>query len=309
MDFLSGGAAAPKKDDNQKPQADDLSFHVPEPPKATPPKASAPGSDILGGLKNLLAKVDDGKKPEPTLAPKLPIVKLSEPVLPKATMTAPVTPVVPKPPVAPPPPPKAAPIPSPKPMPRDTLRVSLISSGGGAGLTELSVRDRLRKLLFVAVIALVVDGAIFGGILYYTSLVQKQVAGAQEGIKTLDAEIAQAEKDTQPARDLQTLLQGANDALKQHKHWTKVLAMLGQLAKPQVVFSGVTLGEAGTIATTITAPDYLTIAQQILVLRADSRIKSVPFTGAAKNAALVSVPLSINFDPSVLLDGPEPQTK
>ena len=324
MNFLDdSGGANPKRDDATPSTSGDLSFHVPEPqaaPAAMPPKVASAESQMLGSIKNLLAKVDEPKAPEVTIAPKLPAAKLVEPVLTKAPPAAPAPPPPPLPPpppkpVAPPPPPPPKPAEPPKPTAikstkpltpqpagRDTLRVSLISSGGGVEMSDLTVRSRLMKLIYVAVGALAVVGAVYGGLLYYKDGVEKKIAAVQQDVSAVDAKIAISEKDAKSATNLQTLMKGANDALKSHVHWTNVLDMIEQVAKPGVSFSSVTLSP-GSFATSITAPDYLTIAQQILVLRADPRVKDVPFSGASNGGkGGVTIALNVTYDPKILFN-------
>lgn len=317
LDFLNPAPTTPppKKDDEAKRPAQDVSFHVPEPSASAKASADKPKlEDVLGGLRQLINKVDAPKAPVTDKVFVAPAgTKLTEPVLPKAAPTPPVRvppPQPPKPPVAPPPPSVKPPEP-----PKngngngkggETLRVSLISVSGAVGLSELAVRARLRLLAIVAVSAILLDALVFGGLTYWRVQVEKQVAGEEASVRNLDQEIVQAEKAVRPARDLQALLKSADQVLANHRHWTQVLAMVEELAKPNVTFSSMSLSDAGTLTTSLTAPDFLTVAQQILALRADPRVKAVPFTGASKSSdGSASVPLAVTFDSGVLRLRPE----
>jgi hypothetical protein len=303
MNFLNDlpdAGPEPKKDGAPKPSPEDLSFHVPPPPP-TPPKPPAPPP------KPQPPKQPPAKNAEDLLTPKVPTAKLSEPVLPTVAPAPPQIPTiampkaVPKASIAPGQKPNGAGA-TPPPTSRDTLHVSLISAGGGIGLSELTVRDRVRRLILCAIIAIILDGCMFGGLMWYSSVIKKQVAIAEASMQQLDADIAKAESDAKAAKDLQTLLKSADAALRNHLYWTRVLAMIEELAKPQVVFAGATIGSEGSFSSSITAPDYLTLAQQILVLRNDPRVKSVPFSGASKSGGGVTTAISVSFDPSVMLN-------
>lgn len=322
MNFLNTTATppTPKKDDEAKRPAQNVSFHVPDAPKAA-------GNDMLGGLRSLLSKVDqpsakasgDKSSDIDRVFTAKPSAPLTEPTLPKADVPAPIK-VPPLRPLAtsvtPSPTPRLAPKPSappprPAPLPPkgDTLRVSLISVSGSVGMSELAVRARLRTIMIVALLAVVLDALIFGGLTYWRVQVDKQVASDESSVRNLNQEIAAATTATAPARDLQTLLKDADEALKNHLHWTQVLAMIESVIKPNVTLSSMSLSDDGTLATSMTAPDFLTVAQQIIALKADPRIKSVPFTGASKSAdGSATVPLNLTFDPSVLLLMPESTT-
>ena len=310
MNFLNTTASTPtpKKDEEAKRPASDVSFHVPDASKADAPKAAASGADVLGGLRSLLSKVDQPRSaPIDKVFAARPSVPLTEPSLPKSDAPSPIK-IPPLRPLAisktPPPRPEAKP-PASAPPPQskgDVLRVSLISVSGSVGMSELAVRARLRTIAFAALIAVVLDALIFGGLTYWRVQVDKQVASAEATVRNLDQEIASATKATAPARDLQALLKDADEVLKNHRHWTQVLAMIESVAKPNVTFSAMSLSDDGTLATSMSAPDFLTIAQQIIAFQADPRVKSVPFTGASKSAAgLATVPLTLTFDPGVLL--------
>jgi hypothetical protein len=273
---------------------------------------------MLGGLRSLLSKVDQPKTAsvDQVFSAK-PSAPLTEPTLPKAAaplvikvpplrpMTIPQAPP-PRAEVRPPAPPSAPKATPAAPTKGDTLRVSLISVSGSVGLSELAVRARLRNILIFAVAGVVLDALIFGGLTYWRIQVEKQVATAEATVRNLDQEIAVATTATAPARDLQVLLKSADDVLKNHLHWTQVLDMVESVAKPNVTFSAMSLSDNGTLSTTVTAPDFLTVAQQIIALKADPRIKSVPFTGASKSSeGSATVPLSLTFDPSILLLRPD----
>ncbi len=291
------GAAGKKP----QPASDELAMHVPS-PEAPEKKPEAPPTDFLGGLKELMPKAPAGPAPDQVFKARMPSGKLEEPVLPKKTEPPPVMKPAP-PPTPPPPPPKIPPKPPSPPKKENggTLRVSLISTAGGTSLTELAVRDRVRTFILVLVLSLVVNALIYGGVLLYKAQVIKSLASDQAAVQSLDKQIADEVAKTAPARNLQLLMKNANEALKNHRHWTNMLAFVEDLAKPDVQFNNMSGTEDGGLAMTVVAKDYTTLAKQILVFKHDPRIKKVAFGGASGSTGAVSTTVSMTVDPDILL--------
>ncbi len=272
INFLSSGGSKKEEKPEKKPGAtDEPAMHV---PMAPPPgeKPSGKLSGLLGDLKEPAAK------PEADLPAGIFRQKIES--VPDIERPAPPPSPPPKP-TAPPPPPKAAAIPTAKPLTKQappakeagsTLRVSLISTAAGASLTELTIRDRLRTFVLIIVLALVIDGLVYGGILYYKMQVIKRIQGIEAGVKDLDKEIAEGEALVKDAKRFQTLTGIAENVLKAHTHWTRLLALIEQLAEPQVQFVNLSGAESGSITSELIAKDYTTLARQLVALRQDPRV-------------------------------------
>jgi len=298
INFLSTPGAGGKDDKaagGPKPSDDELALHIPEPladvpePKGPsllpPPKpAPAPPPSILS------QKV-------PTLPPK--------PAAPKPPTPPPPPPPPPKPPV--PPPPKPPPPPPPK-LPEekgDTLRVSLITSGAGASMSEIALRRRLKTFVMIGALGLVLDGLIFGGLVYYRSVVEKRNSQAEQSVRDVDAQIAAREAKLAPVRDFQGLVRTAAVVLENHEHWTEVLQLLEERALPNVQFGSLAGADTGTLSFEVHAPDYTTLAKQIIAFREDPRVTKVTVGTAsadfAENNLLkgTRASMTVTVDPSI----------
>ena len=272
INFLStpGAGKDEKPSGGAKPLDDELALHIPEPvadepaakilPPPPPPKPIVPSPSLLA------QKV-------PTLPPK--------PAAPKPLPPPPP----PKPPVPPPPKPPAPPPPKPSEEKGDTLRVSLITSGAGAGMSEIALRRRLRTFMLIGLLGIVLDGLIFGGLVYYRSVVEKRNSQAEQSVRDVDAQIASREASLAPVRDFQGLVRAAAIVLDNHEHWTQVLKLLEERALPNVQFGSLAGADTGTLSFEVRATDYTTLAKQIIAFRQDPRVLKVTVGTASADFA------------------------
>ena len=269
INFLStpGAGKDEKAAGGAKPLDDELALHIPEPlaeekdvkgPSLTAPKPTPEPSSSL-----LSQKV-------PTLPPKPAAPKPALPPLPPL----PPPPKPPKPPTPPPPKPPAPPPPLPE-KGGDTLRVSLITSGAGAGMSEIALRRRLKTFALIGLLGLVLDGLIFGGLVYYRSVVERRNSQAEQDVRGVDVKIADRESKLAPVRDFQGLVRTAAVVLDNHEHWTQVLKLLEERALPNVQFGSLAGADTGTLSFEVRASDYTTLAKQIIAFREDDRVKKV----------------------------------
>ncbi len=295
INFLStpgAGGKDGKAAGGPKPLDDELALHIPE-PLAPEPAAKAP---------NLAAPKPAAEAPSSLLSQKVP--------------TLPPKPAAPKAPVAPPPPPKPPAPPPPKPpMPpapkppeergSDTLRVSLITSGAGAGMSELALRRRLKTFALIGLLGIVLDGLIYGGLVYYRSVVEKRNSQAEASVRDIDRRIAEREASLAPVRDFQGLARAAAAVLDNHQHWTQVLKLLEERALPNVQFGGLAGADTGTLSFEVRATDYTTLAKQIVAFREDARVRKVVVGTAsadfAENNLLkgARASMTLTIDPAV----------
>lgn len=299
---LLSSAGPPPKDEKPsggpKPLEDELKLHVPDP------------EPLLAEPKPLPAPPKPKPSPLPVVAP----LKLStNPSAPKPAPPRPVPPppAPPKPPPPrPPPPPPPKPPEPPKPAPEEkgsgTLRVSLIASGAGAGMSEIALRRKLRTLGLVALLGVVLDGLIFGGLYYYRSTVERRNAQAEQTVRDVDARILAREKELAPVRDFQGLAKAAATVLKNHEHWTLVLKFLEERALPEVQFGGLSGADTGSLSFEVNARDYATLGKQIIAFRQDARVRKVTIGGVsaafAENNLLKGTRASMTLmvDPTML---------
>ena len=294
INFLSSSAPTPGKDQKAsggpKPLDDELALHIPEPlPDVPEPKGPglvvSPKAPAEAAASLLVQKV-------PTLPPK--------PAAPKA----PAPPLPPPKPPAPPPKPPATP-PPPEEKGGDTLRVSLITSGAGAGMSELALRRRLKTFGMIGLLGIVLDGLIFGGLAYYRSVVEKRNTQAEQSVRDVDQKIAAREAGLASVRDFQGLARTAAVVLDNHEHWTRVLKLLEERALPNVQFGGLAGADTGTLSFEVRASDYTTLAKQIIAFREDPRVKKVVVGTAsadfAENNLLkgTRASMTLTIDPSV----------
>ncbi|MEK7545523.1 MAG: hypothetical protein AAB554_00430 [Patescibacteria group bacterium] len=266
INFLSepGARKDEKSAGGAKPLADELALHVPEPlPDVPEPKVAAPAPPpklAAAPAASLLSQKVPALPPKPA-APKPPTPPLPPPPKPAAT-----------------PPPKSPLPPSPKPQEEkgsDTLRVSLITSGGGAGMSEVALRRRLRTFALIGLLGIVLDGLIYGGLAYYRSVVEKRDAQAELSVRDMDAQISARESALVPVRDFQGLVKTAAVVLENHEHWTQVLKLMEERALPNVQFGSLAGADTGTLSFEVRASDYTTLAKQIIAFREDPRVRKV----------------------------------
>ena len=310
INLLSGAAAAPKKDDKDKghaPKEEEMTLHVPA------PEPEFPAPDSAGGfLAALKAAKPAAEPPASIMSQKIEPLAAPKPA-PKAPIAPPPAPL--KMTVPPPPPPPPRP-PSPPQRPHEdeknggTLRVSLITTGAEAGFSDIALRRRLRTFALVGLLGLIVDGLIFGGLLYQKSVVEKRNGAAEQSVKDVDAQIAAREKDLAPVRDFQSLVKVEATVLDNHEHWTEVLRLLEDRALPDVQFGSLAGADTGTLSFEIFARDYTTLAKQIIAFRQDPRVLKV-VTGSAsadfgENNLLKGVrsEMTLSISPSVFKFNP-----
>ena len=186
------------------------------------------------------------------------------------------------------------------------MRVSLIASGAGASMSEIALRRKLRTLALVALLGVVIDGMIFGGLYYYRSTVERRNAQAEQGVRDIDERIAAREKELAPVRDFQGLAKAAATVLKNHEHWTRVLKFLEERALPEVQFGGLSGADTGALSFEVSARDYTTLGKQIIAFRQDARVRKVTIGGVsaafAENNLLKGTRASMTLavDPAIL---------
>lgn len=299
INFLSDG---PKKDGESSakgaaPQpADDVAMHVPKPTAPEPKSAPGPDSGFLGGVSRMFAKPEpkddeagrlfSQKLPPPAPAPAPPVPPAPKPAPAplKLAVPAPPPPTPPKPPGPPKPPPPPPPKnggKAPDPKGGGTLRVSLIAGAGGGGMTDMAVRERVRTFVLVAALGLVIDALIFGGLLYYKSRVVAQVQAAEGDIQNVDKAIIEGEAKVKDARSFQALTAAAKSVLEAHNHWTRLFALIEEVALAQVQFTNMSGAESGNVSADVLAADYTTLARQMQALQNDPRFTSVSVNTAS----------------------------
>lgn len=292
----------------KSPSEDETALHIPEPEKEAPSAPPKTAAGLLNSLKGLVA----GKDETPATIFNQKIEAVPTPAAPKA-VPKPAVPAVtasPKlPPPAPPPPKPSPPLANP-PNGKDeekggVLRVSLLAAGATAGLTDLAVRERMRAFLLIVVLALVVDGLIYGGLRYWRSQVVKRNETLARTVGDLDGLIGEAEAKVKPAREFQQLARLAERALDNHLHWTRFLELLEDRALTDVQFGAITISETGAASFEVIARDYSTLGKQILSFRSDPRVKAAIISTAsadfAENNLLrgARAAMSLTFDPAV----------
>lgn len=317
IDFL----ASDKRDDEErrkrdgKREAEEPRMHVPEAEPRVPENGSS------GGFLSGLLSSEKPKKEEPAAPPKeapeaplrsAPIERV-KPVILRETPRVQETPL-PAPPPPPAPPPSPAPEP-PKPPKKDengapTLRVSLLATEGGGGLTDLTVRERVRTFLVVLLLAVILDAGIYGGLLWYKSRVLSRIQTIGEGVRDLDRDIAEAEKRIQPAQNYQRMTALASTLLDRHRQWEGLLGLIEERTKTEVQFLNMSGVESGVVSANLVARDYTTIGRQLVALREDPRILSAEIGNVSaeydENGLIrgARTALTMRFDPSILTVNP-----
>jgi hypothetical protein len=174
-------------------------------------------------------------------------------------------------------------------------------------MTDMAVRARLRSFMLIAALGLVVDGLIFGGLLFYKSRVEKGNVALEQGVRDVDAAIAAAEAQLAPAREFQRLSRAAEKALDAHQYWTRLFQLLEDLALPEARFGALAGAESGTFNFELYAKDYTTLAKQVIAFRQDPRVVSAVIGTAAadfgENNLLkgARTGMTLTLDPKIFL--------
>ncbi len=317
----SDGQTHEEKDKSvKKAGGDDMALHVPSPEPSDKPAGSSLGGTFLA---QLIETEKASAIPTGLFSQKItPITATPPKVAPQPVVIAPLkTPPSPKPaappqkaaaatppPIPPPPgPPKKPELPKATPDDKGsgTLRVSLITANGGAGLSDLALKRRHRTFAIIGLLSLLVDGLIFGGLHLRKISIEKRNSEAEQSIQDVDARIAKREGELGPVRDFQALNKAAARVLDAHSHWTEVLKLLEERALQDVQFGGLAGAETGTLSFDITARDYSTLAKQIVAFRQDPRVTDVSVGTASADfgeSGLVKgvrASMSLTIDPSV----------
>lgn len=315
IDFLSSaGKGEEDKKAGGKPADEDMQMHVPDPLQ----------KEVEDKPKKALFKEEEEKGGGDLLHPKEPEVRV-EPPKPKAVPAPPPPkPVIPPPakptppPPKPPPPKPPAPPKPPKPEPAkepekggSTLRVSLLGGEGGTVMTDLTLRSRMRTFVVVIILSLVVNGLIYGGILFYKSRVISNVQEITQGLEGLDSQIREAEKKVKPAQEFQKLTGLGEELLDNHVRWTRFLALLESLVLTDVQLLNLTGVESGNVTADMVARDFSTIGRQILALEENPDVASAEISAATaqygESGLLLgaNAGLSVRFNPEAVLLGAE----
>ncbi len=326
-----GQARDDKKDERAKnASGDDMTLHVPAQEPAEKPAASPLGGTFLSQLieTEKVASIPTEKlfsqkiEPVPAApsapapkavenvplkvpAPPKPLPVAAKPVAMPPPKTAAAPKIVPQPPPLPPKKPLVSPTPVPDEKGSGTLRVSLITANGSAGLSDLALRRRQRTFAVVGLLGVLVDGLIFGGLHLRKLSIEKQNVGAERAVQEIDVKIAEREKALAPIRDFQALNRAAARVLDAHAHWTEVLKLLEERALPDVQFGSLAGAETGTLGFELIARDYTTLAKQIVAFRQDARVKKATVGTASadvgENGLLkgVRATMTLTIDPSV----------
>lgn len=334
-----GSARDEKSDRAQKAGNDDMALHVPSQEPAEKPASPVGGSFLA----QLIEKEAATEQPDKLFSQKIEAVTpASSKPQPKpvdaAPLKAPIPPAaaLPKAPPAPfgasslppkPPFPPALPKRPPESLKPEgegkdsgTLRVSLITSNGGAGLSDLAVRKRQKIFAVIALLGLLADGLIFGALHLRKLSIEKKNSDAAKAVQDIDARITEREKELAPVRDFQELSRAAARVLDAHAHWTEVLNLLEERALPDVQFGSMAGAETGTLGFEVIARDYTTLAKQIVAFRQDPRVKKVTVGTASaelgENSLLTGVraTMSLEIDPAIFKYKPQtasvsPETK
>ncbi len=322
-----------KETDAKKPAGDDMTLHVPTQEPAEKPAAAPLGGTFLSQLieTEKAASIPTEKlfsqKIEPIPAPpgapaakakekEKEIIPLKAPsaapkpatVAPKPAVIAPVAPAASKIVPQPPPPPPKQPLTTPPSSDENgggTLRVSLITANGAAGLSDLALRRRQRTFAVIGLLGVLTDGLIFGGLHLRKLSIEKGNTNAERAVQEIDVKIADREKALAPVRDFQALNRAAARVLDAHAHWTEVLKLLEERALPDVQFGSLAGAETGTLGFDLIARDYTTLAKQIVAFRQDPRVKKATVGTASadigENGILkgVRATMTLTIDPSV----------
>lgn len=172
-------------------------------------------------------------------------------------------------------------------------------------MSELTLRRQLKTFALIGALGIVLDAMIFGGLVYYRSVVERRNTQAEQSVQDVDGKISAREATLAPVRDFQGLAKTAAIVLQNHQHWTEVLKLLEERALPNVQFGGLAGADSGTLSFEVRATDYTTLAKQIIAFRDDPRILKVTVGTAsadfAENNLLkgARTSMSLMIDPAI----------
>lgn len=124
-----------------------------------------------------------------------------------------------------------------------------------------------------------------------------EAAATAERLLGQQQTVEEMTRAVQQVRSVAGLLDG-------HVYWTRYFAWLESVTLPDVYYSGFMGDVAGTFTLSASARDYVTLAQQLVVLRADPRVLRVSVAEASRDSqGWVNFTMSLAVDPSVLTQG------
>ncbi len=152
--------------------------------------------------------------------------------------------------------------------------------------------------------ALVVAGAYVGLGLGVSAngraLADAQAASAAASQRLLEQQTVVEEmgRAVQQVRAVAGLLDG-------HVYWNRYLTWLESVTLPDVYYTGFMGDVAGTFTLNSSARDYVTLAQQLVVLRADPRVELVSVAEASRDSqGWVNFVMTLTVSPSVFTPSP-----
>jgi hypothetical protein len=127
------------------------------------------------------------------------------------------------------------------------------------------------------------------------SVAEAQAATAATAARLLEKQLVVEEmgRAVQQVRSVTGLLDG-------HIYWNQYFTWLESVTLPEVYYTGFMGDVTGTFTLSASARDYITLAQQLVVLRADPRVQQVSVAEASRDSqGWVNFTMSLTVSPSV----------
>lgn len=175
---------------------------------------------------------------------------------------------------------------------------------------ELEIGKKLFSLgTVIGIFALLILVGHFG-IAWYQSSIATETQKVEDGIKLVDAQIAEFEKNRTEAREFQEYLSRVKQLLDGHIYWSKFFEKFEQHTSREVFYSNFSMAGTEKLTISATAKDYVAIAEQLVAFEeADDFIKNARITAAtaeidSEDGSYLGVNFTINleFIPGIFLN-------
>lgn len=194
-----------------------------------------------------------------------------------------------------------------------TLAVDLLADRSEFFTPKEFYRRLYRSGIAVVVVGIIISGGYLG-LRWWQRTTSQDGLTVAEQITTLQQQLAAYQQTRAQVQELDERLSQIQQLLDAHPFWSKIFAALEQYTLPTVSYQSLTVDPKGGVRLSATAPDYLTVAQQVAVWQQQTdSVASVSFSTAAltkhtgpagtQNEA-IAFELLLSFTPEYFLSAP-----
>ncbi len=185
--------------------------------------------------------------------------------------------------------------------------VNLMSKEALATVARGETRKQLMILVWSVCAAVVLSVVLYGFVEVYAYFVQRSANELQINLGKIDDEIQKIEQNGPALIQFQNKLSTIKSLLDSHAYWSQFIAQLEAHTLPTVTYSGLSIAAGSPVAFSATAPDFRTLAKQLLIYQQAPELMSAVQISSGNatldqfgNISGVSFEVSFTINPAVL---------